>query len=138
MWALDHAMQKRSKRMARDLGITGPQRLALRLISRFPGLPAGRLARLLHLHPSTVSGIVKRLAVRGLIARGSDGPDRRRALLRITPSGMELLSRPVPTLESAVESALKTLTPKQVDLALRALGLLAVTLGNGASRKELD
>ena len=93
LWALDHAMQKRSKKMAKELGITGPQRLALRLVSRFPGLPAGRLARLLHLHPSTVSGIVKRLASRGLIARGTDGPDRRRAMLRITPTGLGLLSQ---------------------------------------------
>jgi len=134
LWALDHALQKRSKRMERELGITGPQRLALRLISRFPGLPAGRLARLLHLHPSTVSGVVKRLVSRGLLSRGSDGPDRRRALLRITPAGLELLSRPEATLESAVKTALASLSPKQIEAALRALGAIAMSLAASSNR----
>ncbi len=134
LWALDHALQRRSKRMARDLGITGPQRLALRLVSRFPGLPAGRLARLLHLHPSTVSGVVKRLSSRGLIVRGSDGPDRRRSLLRVTPKGLELLARPEPTLESAVSSALESVNEKQIEAALRVLGAVAVHLSISPSK----
>lgn len=128
LWALDHALQKCSKRMARDLGVTGPQRLALRLVSRFPGLPAGRLARLLHLHPSTVTGVMKRLASRGLIVRRSDGPDRRRSLLQITPAGLALLAQPRPTIESAVQAALGTLKPLEVAMAIKALGVVALSL----------
>ena len=44
--------------------------------------PPGAWPACCHLHPSTVSGLVKRLADRGLISRSSDGPDRRRACLR--------------------------------------------------------
>jgi MarR family transcriptional regulator, organic hydroperoxide resistance regulator len=128
LWALDHALQKRSKRMEATLGVTGPQRLALRLVSRFPGLPAGRLARLLHLHPSTVTGVVKRLVERGLLTRNSDAPDRRRSLLRVTPAGMQLLARSQPTIESAVRRALATMSPRQVDTALKALSKIAVSL----------
>lgn len=128
LWALDHALQKRSKRMAKDLGVTGPQRLALRLVSRFPGLPAGRLARLLHLHPSTVSGVMKRLVSRGLLSRRSDGPDRRRSLLQITPAGLALLGRPEPTIESGVHKALSTLTREEVESAIKALGVVALSL----------
>jgi DNA-binding MarR family transcriptional regulator len=128
LWALDHALQKRSKRMARELGVTGPQRLALRLVSRFPGLPAGRLARLLQLHPSTVTGVVKRLARRGLIVRRTDGPDRRRSLLQITPAGLALLGRRQPTIESAVQAALGTLRPIEVAMAIKALGAVAASL----------
>lgn len=134
LWALDHALQRRSKKLVKELGITGPQRLALRLISRFPGMPAGRLARLLHLHPSTVSGVVKRLSSRGLIIRATDGPDRRRSLLRLTPSGHELLARAVPSIESAVEISLRALSPKQVEAALRALGVLAMNLGGAGDQ----
>ena len=32
LWELDHALQRRSKRMARALGLTGPQRLVLRIV----------------------------------------------------------------------------------------------------------
>jgi len=128
LWALDHALQKLSKRMERTIGVSGPQRLALRLVARFPGLPAGRLARLLHLHPSTVSGLVKRLADRGLIVRSSDGPDRRRAPLRVTPAGIELLSLPHPTIESALLSALGRVPPRQVDAALKVMASVSMSL----------
>jgi MarR family transcriptional regulator, organic hydroperoxide resistance regulator len=32
LWAVDHGLQRASKGMLRRLGVTGPQRLALRLI----------------------------------------------------------------------------------------------------------
>lgn len=136
LWALDHALQKRSKRMTRDLGVTGPQRLALRLVSRFPGLPAGRLARLLHLHPSTVSGVMKRLVGRGLLSRRTDGPDRRRSLLQITPAGLALLGRPQPTIESGVQQALGALTRQEVEIAIRALGVVARSLGDPTKEQD--
>lgn len=136
LWALDHALQKRSKRMAKNLGVTGPQRLALRLVSRFPGLPAGRLARLLHLHPSTVSGVMKRLVSRGLLSRRSDSPDRRRSLLQITPAGLALLGQPQPTIESGVQKALRSLTRQEVEIAIKALGMVALSLKDSEEQPE--
>ena len=61
LWAVDHGLQRRSKRMAATLGVTGPQRLVIRIVGRFPGISAGRLASILHLHPSTLTGILRRL-----------------------------------------------------------------------------
>ena len=46
MWAVDHELQSVSKRMLAELGQTGPQRLAIRLIGLNPGLAAGELAGL--------------------------------------------------------------------------------------------
>ena len=62
MWAVDHKLQSVSKRMTSRIGLTGPQRFAVRCIGRRPGLAAGELATLLHLDPGTVTGILKRLA----------------------------------------------------------------------------
>jgi DNA-binding MarR family transcriptional regulator len=128
LWALDHALQKLSKRMERTLGVSGPQRLALRLVARFPGLPAGRLARMMSLHPSTVSGLVRRLADRGFLSRDFESPDRRRCQLRITPRGMELLALPRPTIESAVTSALRGIPPRKVEAAGRVLAAVTLSL----------
>jgi DNA-binding MarR family transcriptional regulator len=128
LWALDNALQKLSRRMQRTLGVSGPERLALRLIDRHPGLPPGRLARLMHLHPSTVSGLVKRLADRGWIVRSVDSPDRRCSQLRITPAGLDLLGRPSPTIDSAVVRALQGLSSQRVGIALRVLATLAMGL----------
>jgi DNA-binding MarR family transcriptional regulator len=121
LWALDHALQKHSKTMGRTLGITGPQRLALRIVGRVPGLPLGQLARLLSLHPSTVTGIVRRLSERGLIARRADGADQRRSLAQITPSGLALLGRPEPTVESIVKAALRGPSEREIRAAVKVL-----------------
>ena len=45
LWGIEHRLQSASKRMEAALGITGPQRLVLRVVARFPGLSAGDLAR---------------------------------------------------------------------------------------------
>ena len=68
--------------MESELGITGPQRLVLRVVGRFPGLSAGELAHIVRLHPSTITGILQRLVARKLIERERDPSDNRRTRLR--------------------------------------------------------
>src|SRR3954469_22948255 len=66
LWALDHALQSASKSMAARLGVTGPQRLVVRMVGRYPDISAGALARLLHVLPSTLTGVLQRLVARDL------------------------------------------------------------------------
>jgi DNA-binding MarR family transcriptional regulator len=86
VWQLEHALERASKRMEDALGISGPQRFALRMIGVHPGITAGELASVLHLHPSTVTGIVQRLETRRLVKRASNADDGRVAHLYLTPS----------------------------------------------------
>ena len=72
IWAVDHALQRRSKAMAATLGITGPQRLVIRIIGRFPSIHAKQLAGILHLHPSSLTAVLKRLERRDLVRRWPD------------------------------------------------------------------
>ena len=44
LWELTHALQVSSKRMARVLGVTGPQRLVIRVVGQSPGITARDLA----------------------------------------------------------------------------------------------
>src|SRR5664279_5074759 len=81
LWSVEHGLQRISKRMENDLGITGPQRLVLRIVGRFPDMSAGELAHIVRLHPSTITGILRRLVERGLIERKTDPGDSRRARL---------------------------------------------------------
>ena len=114
IWAVDHALQRRSKTMASALGITGPQRLLLRIIGQFPGIHARQLAHILHLHPSSLTALVKRLERRGLIRRRPDERDRRRWLLGLTRQG-QLLNRDTPgTIEAAVQRTLRTATTQHL------------------------
>ena len=38
LWSVEHGLQSTSKRMEATLGITGPQRLVLRIVTARPGL----------------------------------------------------------------------------------------------------
>jgi MarR family transcriptional regulator, organic hydroperoxide resistance regulator len=125
VWAVDHALQRRSKSMAATLGITGPQRLVLRIIGRYPSIHARQLADILHLHPSSLTALLKRLERRGLVRRWSDERDRRRWLLGLTRQG-QALNRATPgTIEAAVQRMLNTTAKRDVDVARAVLGQLA-------------
>jgi DNA-binding MarR family transcriptional regulator len=110
IWALDHALHRTSKRLKTTLGVTAPQRLVLRIVGRFPNIPAGELALLLHLHPSTLTGVLKRLERSRLIARHVDAHDRRRSLLRLTAKGASLDVDSTGSVEAAVKEALDSFT----------------------------
>src|SRR5207245_5684159 len=102
LWAVDHALQSASKRMESNFGMTGPQRLVMRIVGRFPGIAAGRVAEILHVHPSTLTGILKRLESRGLLQRRTDPRDARRALFMLTPKGRKLATGRTGSVEQAV------------------------------------
>lgn len=106
LWAVVHGLARTSKRMTGELGVTGPQRLVLRVVGLFPGLSAGDLAAVLHVHPSTLTGIVQRLAGQGLLARIEDPGDRRRVVLRLTTSGSRANTTRRGTVEAAMTEAL--------------------------------
>jgi DNA-binding MarR family transcriptional regulator len=115
IWALDQALQRTSKQMHRTIGVTGPQRLVLRIVGRFPGSSAGHLARQLHVHPSTLTGVLARLEDRRLITRTPDRRDARRSLLQLTSAGARFDVSTERTVEAAVASALGRLRPSQIE-----------------------
>ena len=128
VWAVDHGLQRTSRRMERELGITGPQRFVLRLVGRFPGITAGQLADALDVHPSTVTGILQRLERRKLLVRRSDPRDRRRSFLALSDAGRALNVDPDGTVEGAVARVLETLPKGKVSNAREVLTALADAL----------
>jgi DNA-binding MarR family transcriptional regulator len=129
VWNIQHALQSRSKRMERTLGITGPQRLAVRVVGTLPGITPAELARVLHLDPSTISGVLQRLVTKRLMVRRPDAIDRRMVRLRLTPAG-ERLNRPskIGTVESAIRATLGQLPAPKVRAAMVVLERLSQTL----------
>jgi DNA-binding MarR family transcriptional regulator len=120
LWALDHAFQSTSKRMEARLGVTAPQRLVVRIVGRFPRISAGEVAEILHVHPSTLTGVLKRLEARGMVVRTADPKDGRRALLALSAKGRELDQLRTGTVESAVRRVLRRM-PAQTARAARTL-----------------
>ena len=131
LWAMVHALDSASKRMAQQLGVTGPQRLVLRVVGLFPGLSAGDLAAVLHMHPSTLTGIIQRLIAQRLLQRLEDPQDRRRAVLRLTARGVQVNDTNTGTIESAIAAALEGLGARDRMATRRVLERLTARLEPG-------
>jgi MarR family transcriptional regulator, organic hydroperoxide resistance regulator len=136
LWVLDHALQRRSKRMAKELGLTGPQRLVLRIVGRFPGIPAGELASLLSLHPSTLTGILQRLERGGWLARRTDPRDGRRTLLGLSARGRTLDGDDPHSIEAALGRVAAELGPEAMGTAGTVLSALSRALDGDTSKPE--
>lgn len=125
LWAVVHGLEQISKRMTLSHGVTGPQRLVLRLIGLHPGLSLGQLATTLHLHPSTLTGVLRRLLKQRLVLRRRDPADGRRAVLRLTPRGRRVNRNRQGTAEIAVEQALRRVPRRDRACAQRTLAAIA-------------
>lgn len=135
LWRLDHALQTASRRMAGSLGVTGPQRLALRVVGKFPGITPGETASVLRLHPSTITMLVKGLERAGLVERAEDAADRRRIRLRSTPAGKRVAAAVAGTVEGATRRTLGRVSPSDLKAAERVLAALAAELEAPAARE---
>jgi MarR family transcriptional regulator, organic hydroperoxide resistance regulator len=121
LWAMDHALNRRSKHMLAKLGVTGPQRLVLRIIGSSPEATAGQLAQIMHLHPGTLSGILRRLEKKLMIIRSTDPHDGRRAFLSLTAIGRDYNDNSKETIEFVIASALAELPDEQVSMTKNVL-----------------
>jgi DNA-binding MarR family transcriptional regulator len=128
VWAIDHGLQSHSKRMNAELGITGMQRFVVRIVGRFPGISPGELARILHVHPSTLTGVLKRLQQRRVLQRKADAHDGRRSVLRLTPKGESYDALREGTIEAQVSETLAQLPPNELSAARTVLTALAKQL----------
>lgn len=128
LWALVHSLDRVSKHMSQELGVTGPQRLALRVVGLFPGMSAGELANILHIHPSTLTGILQRLIDQRLVVRTVAAGDRRRAQLRLTPRGAKINQLTGGTVEAAVQAALRKSSARDRAAAQRLVTAISAQL----------
>jgi len=131
LWSIEHGLQRISKRMEGEIGITGPQRLVLRIVGRFPGVSAGELAHIVRLHPSTITGILQRLVASGLLARERDPQDSRRVRLRLKPRAAKYIQIAPGTVEQSVRQALTHGGASNVRAARKVLAEVARRLNEG-------
>jgi len=130
LWSIEHGLERMSKRMEARFGITGPQRLVLRVVGQFPGISAKELAEIVRLHPSTITGILQRLTARGLLERRPDPADTRRARLRLKPKAVSRIRSSSGTVEKAVTEALKRAGASNVRAARKVLTEIALTVND--------
>jgi DNA-binding MarR family transcriptional regulator len=128
LWDLSHALNVRSKKMSRELGVTGPQRIVLRTIGLMPGCSATDIAAALNMHPSTLTGILARLARDKLIQRHVSADDRRRSHLHLTAKGARVDRERKGTAEAAIRRALGRADAGVVEATRQMLALMIAEL----------
>jgi DNA-binding MarR family transcriptional regulator len=124
LWELAHALEVSSKRMGRTIGVTGPQRLVIRVVGQAPGITARDLADVMGIHPSTLTGILARLDRQRFLVRTVDPDDRRVARFKLTAAGRKIDRTRKGTVEAAVRRALARADDPTVATTSRLLQLL--------------
>ncbi len=128
VWELDEGLQRLSRTMLAAVGVTGPQRLVLRLIEQRPEASANEISKIMHLNRSTISGIVRRLESEGFLRREQHAVDGRVHRLVLTEKGLTVVHRREGTVEAAVEALVTQSTPEQLAVAVGMMRQLAVQL----------
>ena len=90
-----------SRYLVKTVGLTGPQLIALREISRSSDVSLGDVARAISLSQATVTGIIERLEKQRLVGRRYSEIDRRKVLVHITEEGRQLLDVAPPLLQES-------------------------------------
>jgi DNA-binding MarR family transcriptional regulator len=121
IWAVDHGLQRASKQMEAQVGITASQRFVLRLVGQYPGMTASQVAAQLRVHPSTVTGLLKRLCAKGLIALRKDPRDARRSFIGLTRAGRAAKLTRAGLVEAAVLRVLGRLPSPRIAAARQVL-----------------
>jgi len=121
LWELEQGLNRRSKAMLRRYGISGPQRLVVRVVGRLGPVTPASLARVLRVHPASVTRLARTLEGKGMVRRRSDPADRRQILLELGPEGIRMNRLKQGTVEHAIDAALRQSRASEVEVATRVL-----------------
>lgn len=116
--------------------LTPVQYAALSAVGANSGIDQVTLAGLIAFDRTTITGVVDRLATKGLITRQASSRDRRARELTITAAGRRTLRGIAPAVEAAQQAMLRGLTNKEANELLRLLQK-AIAAGNELSRAPL-
>ena len=90
LYAASLAMTKTYKPLLAPLGLTYPQYLVMLVLWAGDGISVSALGERLTLDSGTLTPLLKRLELLGLLKRQRDPADERRVLLRLSPAGRQL------------------------------------------------
>src|SRR5271169_813566 len=106
-------------------GLTGPQRSVMQAVVQSNGMSLKDVSRRVGLAHSTVSGIVDRLAQKGLVERQLDKKDRRFSLIVPSKPVREYVRKKLPALTMhPLLKALQQIKPAERAAILSGLGML--------------
>lgn len=122
------AVEAYSRAVEARFGVTGPQLWATWVLGKGEPLSLKELAAQMHLSPSTLVGVVDRLAAKGLVSRAQDPVDRRRIRLTLTEAGRALCAQAPDPAQGRMVQGLQGLDPADLVGLRRGLAHLVNAL----------
>jgi len=115
-----------SKRVEKEQGVSIPQLLCLQFLAEQEDYKtnASKLKSFLNLNASTISGIIRRLEKKGLIAKLPKAADKRVTLISLTAKGMELLQSAPITFQQKLSEKLQALPPEKLQTIIDGIDIL--------------
>lgn len=125
-----------SKKIEKKYGISIPQMMCLQFLSKQEDYKstASAIKGYLMLNASTVTGILKRLEARGLVAKLPNVNDRRATFITLTAKGADLLKEPPTTLQEKLTARLQRLSDPEIQTLNENIDLLVQLM----DAEELD
>jgi len=115
------AIDMNSKKLVKQVGLTGPQLVILQEISNLGEVTAGEIARAVSLSQATLTGILERMEKRGLLSRRRSKHDKRRVMVNITDSGKKVLDDAPPLMQEEFVDGFSSLQEWEQNMILSAL-----------------
>ncbi|MDA3895374.1 MAG: MarR family transcriptional regulator [Desulfobacteraceae bacterium] len=115
------AIDLNSKKLVKQVGLTGPQLVILQEISRLGTVSVGEVAKNVSLSQGTVTGILERMEKRGVVVRQRSNQDKRRVMVRITESGNKILNNSPPIIQERFLGKFSQLEGWEKSMILSAL-----------------
>jgi len=125
-----------SKRVEKEQGVSIPQLLCLQYLAEQEDYRtnAAKLKTFLNLNASTISGILRRLERKGLVAKLPNASDKRIILISLTTVGLELLQNAPITFQQKLSKKLQALPPEKLQTIIDGIDILT----NIMEVEELD
>jgi DNA-binding MarR family transcriptional regulator len=125
---LMHGAELYTKELNKKYSITSAQLNCLLAIYENGPLPPSQIARRMLVNSSTVTGVIDRLELKGLVERQRNSADRRVIYIRLTPDGKEMAKVAPPPIQQRVIDGLQQMPAYELDQIILSLAKLTKML----------
>nr|HDN01195.1 MarR family transcriptional regulator [Deltaproteobacteria bacterium] len=110
-----------TKELNKKYQVSTPQLNCLIALYENGPLPPSQIAKIIMVSSSTVTGIIDRLELKGLVTRMRKSPDRRVITIELTEVGRGLAHNAPPPIQHKIVDGLKRLSKGEIEEIVRSL-----------------
>jgi len=131
------ALRESSRWSERHVGLSGAQVFVMQKLAVAPAASLNDLAARTHTHQSTVSTVVSRLVMLGLVRRSASSTDARSVTLSLTARGRRTIAGAPDAPQGRLIHAITQLSPTRRRHLAAALGEVARIIDSGEGAPEM-